>query len=171
MLTDVVIEVDGERIRVSSKVMSLASPVFKVMFTSGFKESLTSRGTASDSSSISLPDDDPVAFLYLSKVVHFQDPKPPNNVDIVFFENLALLYDEYQCTARIASCVQAPLEKLAVSAPIDDLYKIILVACLLDAPHLCSSTSWKILVAQEGPFLAAPETMNHPRIPVFLLSE
>ncbi|ETI22155.1 hypothetical protein G647_06228 [Cladophialophora carrionii CBS 160.54] len=151
--------------------MSLASPIFKVMFISGFKESLTSRGTASESLSISLPDDDPAVFVYLSKVVHFQDPKLPNNVDIVFVENLAVWYDKYQCTAPIASCVQAPLEKLAVSASVDDLHKVLLVACLLDAPHLFSSTSWKILVAQEEPFLAAPETMNHPRIPVYLLSE
>ncbi|EXJ58874.1 hypothetical protein A1O7_06304 [Cladophialophora yegresii CBS 114405] len=82
---------DDERVRVSSKVMSLASPVFIAMFTSGFKESWTFRGTASDPSSISLPDDDSAAFIYLSKVIHFQDPKLPNNVDIVFFEKLAVL--------------------------------------------------------------------------------
>jgi hypothetical protein len=168
---DVVVQIGEERIRISSKVMSLASPVFKGMFRSGFKEGLTPQSTASNPSIISLPDDDPTAFIYLSRAIHFQGCELPKHVNIAFFEKLASMYDKYQCTAPIASYVQAPLEKLAASASTRDLGKILFVAYILDAPHLFSSASWKMVIAQEQPWQAIPDAMNHPSISVFLLSK
>jgi hypothetical protein len=168
---DVVVQIGEERIRISSKVMSLASPVFKAMFTSGFKEGLTPQATASNPSIISLPDDDPTAFICLSRAIHFQGFELPEHVDIAFFEKLASLYDKYQCAAPIASYVQAPLEKLAASASTRGISKILFVAYLLDAPHLFSSASWKMVINQETPWLAIPDAMNHPSISVSLLSE
>ncbi|KIW67461.1 hypothetical protein PV04_06710 [Phialophora macrospora] len=120
---DVVVQIGEERVRISSKVMSLASPVFQAMFTSGFKEGMTHQATASNP--ISMPDDDPTAFIYLSRAIHFQGSELPEHVDIAFFEKLAGLYDKYQCAASIASYVQAPLEKLTGSASTRNLDKIL----------------------------------------------
>lgn len=143
---DVIVEIGEERVRVSSKVMSLASPVFRAMFNSGFKEGLTAQTTTSFPSAISLSDDDFTAFVYLSKVTHFQKPDLRQEFDIAFFEKVAGLYDKFQCTTPISSSVEAPLDKLTRSAPTGDLNRILLVAYLLDAPQLFSTASWSILV-------------------------
>jgi hypothetical protein len=100
---------DGDVVEllVSSKVLSLVSPVFKAMFCGSFKEAVDlSEGSSSKSgkhTTISLSADDGVAFRELCYKLHFKDIVPPlYQVDKTFtslgLENLAIICDKYQCS-------------------------------------------------------------------------
>ncbi|KAI9641996.1 hypothetical protein NHQ30_009866 [Ciborinia camelliae] len=80
---------------VSSKHMSLASPVFKAMLQrSNFKEGreLASVGKVK----ISLPDDDPDAFAILMCVIHGRTRSVPREVDLDMLSRICTLVDKYQ---------------------------------------------------------------------------
>lgn len=98
-----VILVIGEKspvsICASSKVLGLASPVFKAMFSPNFWE-----GTNLSSSNprrISLPEDDPTAVEYLCFVLHFrcQDDKTISREE---FEEVAVLCEKYDCIHAVS---------------------------------------------------------------------
>ena len=81
------------RIRVSSKHLTRASPVFKAMLQVKFKEGalLRSQGHAE----LLLPDDHPVALGILLTLVHGQTRTAPRKTDLAILRNLAILVDEY----------------------------------------------------------------------------
>ncbi|KAJ9602055.1 hypothetical protein H2200_013415 [Cladophialophora chaetospira] len=170
---DVIVEIgeELERVRVSSKTMSLTSPVFRAMFNSGFREGLTAQTSSSNPSTISLPDDDLAAFLYLGKIMHFQKPELPPEADIEFLEKVTGMYDKYQFTTPIAHIVEAPLDQFIRSAAMTDLYRILFIAYLLDAPQLFSTTSWEILITHPISFESMPAMMEHPSISTTLRGE
>jgi hypothetical protein len=72
---------DADRMLVSSKHMTLASPIFKAMLRTGtFSEGqeLARRGKAE----INLPEDDPTAFTILLNVIHGHGSRLPFIVDL-----------------------------------------------------------------------------------------
>ncbi|KAL9105776.1 MAG: hypothetical protein Q9187_008658, partial [Circinaria calcarea] len=82
------------RLRVSSKHLILASPVFKAMLARNFKESATLRSTGT--LELQLPDDDPAALLVLLDIIHGDTPQVPREVDLPMLTQLAVLVDKYQ---------------------------------------------------------------------------
>ena len=82
------------RMRVSSKHLSLASPVFKAMFSTSFREgaSLKSAGSVE----ISLPEDDVLALSILLRLIHGQATDVPRQVDLILLTKIAVLVDKYQ---------------------------------------------------------------------------
>lgn len=79
---------------VSSKHLSLASPVFKAMLRGSFQESQILRELGMVD--IPLPDDDPVHFEILLNIIHGYPKKVPTKVDLVTMTGLAILVDKYQ---------------------------------------------------------------------------
>lgn len=82
-------------IRVSSKVLSLSSPVFAAMLRPNFAEGLALQKASPQSIPLlSLPDDNPEAITWLCKAIHF---KQDLGVDIEFslLKELAVLCDKY----------------------------------------------------------------------------
>ncbi|KAJ8067205.1 hypothetical protein OCU04_004570 [Sclerotinia nivalis] len=80
---------------VSSKHMSLASPVFKAMLQgNNFKEGreLASTGKVE----ISLPDDDPDAFAILMCIIHGRTRSVPREIDLDLLSRISTLVDKYQ---------------------------------------------------------------------------
>ncbi|CAD6444518.1 9e92c67b-038d-4675-a036-19ccf4c8f26d [Sclerotinia trifoliorum] len=80
---------------VSSKHMSLASPVFKAMLQANhFKEGreLASAGKVE----ISLPDDDPDAFAILMCIIHGRTRSVPREIDLDLLSRISTLVDKYQ---------------------------------------------------------------------------
>lgn len=88
-------------IRVSSKVLSLASPVFAAMLSPRFAEGqalLTS--TSTDTPSISLPDDNSEAMIWLCKALHFKKDLPVD-IDFSLLRELAILCDKYDLVGAL----------------------------------------------------------------------
>ncbi|KAF7863206.1 hypothetical protein EAF04_007289 [Stromatinia cepivora] len=90
------------RVLVSSKHMSLASPVFKIMLEGSFKESLELK--TKGSLTLPLPEDDPVAMRILIDLIHGRGDSVPEAVHLHIFTALAVLADYYRCSAVARVC-------------------------------------------------------------------
>ncbi|KAM3155659.1 hypothetical protein ABEW05_003800 [Botrytis cinerea] len=89
----------NDHILVSSKHMSLASPVFKAMLQGGFIEAITLKTTGK--LELPLPDDDPAAMKILIDMIHGRMKLIPRKINLEMFTKLAILVDKYHC-AEIA---------------------------------------------------------------------
>lgn len=80
----------------SSKVLSLASPVFKAMISGKFKESieLAKKEASSKAYAFSLPEDDAEATIIFCRVLHFNLVEVPEKPTTVCLEKLAFLCDK-----------------------------------------------------------------------------
>ncbi|TGO10606.1 hypothetical protein BTUL_0130g00130 [Botrytis tulipae] len=85
----------SDHILVSSKHMSLASPVFKAMLQGGFREAITLR--TAGKLELPLSDDDPTAMKILIDMIHGRMKLIPSKVDLELFTQLAILVDKYHC--------------------------------------------------------------------------
>ncbi|KAK2624994.1 hypothetical protein QTJ16_005363 [Diplocarpon rosae] len=87
--------------RVSSKRVMLASPVFKAMLKHSFVEGVTLRTTGKVE--VPLPDDDPVVFGLLMDIVHGTKGKTPPPMNTLFLTKIAILVDKYRLQQYVAS--------------------------------------------------------------------
>ncbi|KAJ8067206.1 hypothetical protein OCU04_004571 [Sclerotinia nivalis] len=88
---------------VSSKHMTLASPVFEAMLSGGrFKEGveLLAKGKAE----IELPDNNPDAFSIIAQIIHGRNQTVPQQVSFKILLELAILTEKYQ-THEIIGCI------------------------------------------------------------------
>lgn len=83
------------RLRVSSKLLSLASPVFATMFSSKFIEGKAR--SAENPRTVSLPDDYPKAVIWFCRAVHFQMAARVE-ISLTMFVELAIFCDKYDCS-------------------------------------------------------------------------
>ena len=98
---------DKELIRTSSKVLSLASPVFARMLCTHFAEgqSLLEKGslgnTAVSPTEVTLPDDDPEAMILFCDTIHYKKHATP---DIAFplLAKIASLSDKYDSSLALS---------------------------------------------------------------------
>ncbi len=96
---DVVLVLDRTELQVSSKVLGLASPVFKAMFSPSFSEGkeLQTTGTLR----ITLPEDNAGAMTTLCNILHHRPhgvAKEPSHQALV---ELAILCDKYACGEKL----------------------------------------------------------------------
>ena len=134
---------DQTRVRVSSKVLSLASPVLAAMFSSKYSEgyNLAEKGYLE----VTLREDNPQAMIFLSKALHFQQTL--SQVSLPLLEELAILCDKYD-----ASLALGPLSKIWLSSDIgsvdseDRHLKILRISYLLGN----QSSSWKSSLRSEA---------------------
>lgn len=86
--------------KVSSKHMMLASPVFKAMLTSSFSEGETLRNTGRVE--IPLPDDDTTVFTIILDIIHGRGKRVPRVVPLRLLALLSTAIDKYQLQEPIA---------------------------------------------------------------------
>ena len=91
---DVIFVLKDVEIKMSSKALSLASPVFKALLRPTFSEGQALRD--GKTARIEFPDDDTEAMKAICKCAHFQ-PEDPSNVTEKWLVNLAMLVDKYDC--------------------------------------------------------------------------
>ena len=91
---------DHRSLKVSSKIMSHASPVFKAMFHPRF----TGRAefSSKDLLELSMPDDDCEAMVWMCFALHLQD-LPEGRMPLVLLKKLAILCDKYDCVRAMQS--------------------------------------------------------------------
>ena len=87
--------IESFRIRVSSKVLSLASPVFSKLFSSHFREGLELRNSQGPTEL--LLDDDPEAMILLTGVLHYRRTVLKVQPSLELLCTVAELCDKYLC--------------------------------------------------------------------------
>ena len=98
----VVGEYPSYNVQVSSKILIVASPVWKAMFSRRFSEGQKlSAGSSAENGpvKIELLDDDRDGLLLLCKVLHFQTTKDIQGIHVL--DAIATISDKYQCTPAI----------------------------------------------------------------------
>lgn len=111
---DVILVLKDVELRVSSKVLSLASPVFKTMFGPSFVEGKSI--TSSSPSRITLTDDNPIAMVNLCNIIHYQTKSMPKQPDQPFLDQLAIVADKYDCIEALRSSTHMWLTTLEAEA-------------------------------------------------------
>lgn len=103
--------------RVSSKLIMRASPVFATMLKYTFLEGITLQKKGKVS--IPLPDDDPLPFAVLMDIVHARNRRDrvPRQVDLSFLTRLAILVDKYQLEAAVQPFANEWFEGLRMEIP------------------------------------------------------
>lgn len=97
-------EEDTERFLVSSTLLSVASPYFKVMFGPSFKEGAQVReGTCPE---IILHDDHPSAMRIILCLLHYKFHDNYRKLDLETLAIVAQLSDKYQCNEPLSAYVQ-----------------------------------------------------------------
>ncbi|KAE9969057.1 hypothetical protein EG328_007114 [Venturia inaequalis] len=130
-------------IQVSSKVLSVASKVFRAMFSRNFREALSSMPVK-----IPLPDDNPDAILTLCKVLHFDTADLATTHDIAKLQGFAVVADKYDC---VLACIF--YGRVWLTLFWEDscaLPEILALAYLFDDPHTFKKVSATLLLSGDG---------------------
>lgn len=91
---------NSKSIRASSKVLTLASPVFAAMLGPNFSEG--SKLSTAQPYELHLPEDDPEAIIWLCLILHYQR-QIDDGMTLSLFENLALVCNKYDCANSLSS--------------------------------------------------------------------
>lgn len=104
------------RVLVSSKAMTLVSPVFKAMLRhQTFKEGHDlAKGTAE----IPLPDDDATTFKIILHIIHHNVSQVPRKLDLIAATNMAILVDKYQIHDVMILYSEIWVKELRTSSPL-----------------------------------------------------
>ena len=105
-------------LRVSSKVLSLASPVFKALFSPKFSEG-TALSISQAVPEIRLPDDDPEAMQLILHILH-HGKNAPGILRIELLEKVAVLCDKYDIVKIFAAWSDLWLQGRIESATDED---------------------------------------------------
>lgn len=99
------------RFRVSTKVMSLASPVWRIMLDSSgpFKEAQRENGE------VALPEDDPDVLCVVMHIIHFRSRSIPDALDFDELMNLAVLCHKYDVAELVAPWMESKWQKVFAS--------------------------------------------------------
>lgn len=128
---------------VSSKHMSLASPVFKAMLqASHFKEGreLAFAGKVE----ISLPDDDPDAFAILMCIIHGRTRSVPREIDLDLLLRISTLVDKYQLREVVEIISDRWISQLESEIPkelTDDLLPWLSIAWVFEKSSIFKETT------------------------------
>jgi hypothetical protein len=161
---DVILVLDKKRLLVSSRTLALASPVFKAMFSSSFKEGVQSRQTSDMPFVLPLLEDDPDALALLSGILHHQAHEILHEPDISHLESLAFVCDKYQCFNVVKYQGTVWLEQLLKRNVAEDLSRLLLVAYVLDLPECFSKISWELIQTHAGQLIDLPGLIDHPLV-------
>ena len=101
---DVVLVLEGAELQVSSKVLSLASNVFKAMFGPYFAEGKAT--TSNHPCRVNLSEDDPELMAILCNILHHRTQSVARKPELHFLEQLAILIDKYDCSDSLRSWTQ-----------------------------------------------------------------
>jgi len=150
---DVIFEVGTNDLRahllVSSKVLSLASPVFTAMFKRGFQEgeNLYS-GTLRP---VHLPDDDSEAVTILCNILHLRHRQIPRVITLDTLTNMAVICDKYDCKDAVTSWSIIWLQSWVGSTGTDEMEKLLFIAYGLNIPDMFTKISHSLLTLHAGP--------------------
>lgn len=171
---DMLLNVNSEaRFKVSSAILCLASPVFRVILgpNSSFKEACTFRETRTKPYTLLLDDPDYKTFSILLYAIHLQSDKVTRPLDYKTMQKLATICDKYDCARAVESWV--PLwKKLTVDSHVSRLF----VAWVFRIDNVFTSLSKRIILEGyyeklNGTFLIGDGYALNPLIPDAVVGE
>lgn len=172
---DIILEISSSQdeeeasLLVSSKVLSLASPVFARMLGPNFAEG-SRKVSASAPAIVRLPDDNAAAMQILCGAIHYQINDVSQPVQPTQLENLAVLCDKYDCVRALKPWTTAWFTAALEDYPSkDSCLKLLSAACALDDPHAFSIVSWEIIVTRQGPISGLQKLTEHDLMPKTIL--
>lgn len=128
--------------RVSSRHLVLASPVFRAMLRRRFNESNVLRTTGSVE--IPLPEDDPDIFMILLNIIHGYVRRVPLTIDIQTFAQISILVDKYDIRESVELFAHCWFDKLEPTLPdeyTDDIPAWICICWMFDKPKSFEHTT------------------------------
>ncbi|KAF2119125.1 hypothetical protein BDV96DRAFT_371170 [Lophiotrema nucula] len=117
---------------VSSRALSLSSPVFEAMFNHGFAEG---EGVSSSSPrAVPMPEDDVNDMTMLSKIVHLQTADIPSEIGFVQLAQFAVLVDKYACIDSVRPWSRIWASQLLGKVEDPSYEKLLFSSYVLDLP-------------------------------------
>ncbi len=92
---DIVLRINEDDLLVSSKVLSLVSPVFEAMLKPQFKEGVEHHLQLGEPTIIPLPEDDLEATTLFCQIAHHRSRDLPRTPSPLCLENLAIFCNKY----------------------------------------------------------------------------
>lgn len=151
---DVLLEVgEGEKLtlRVSSKILTTVSPVFRAMFSGGFAESQNLSSTSPRV--VPLPEDDKDAMRLLSLILHFRYDEVPTELDCQSFVRLATVCDKYDCVLAVKPWALVWVNDLLPKAAEPGYEALLYIAYALNLPKLFNSVTKSIIYERANPII------------------
>lgn len=148
---DIVLRLNGYDLLVSSKVLSLASPVFEAMFKPHFKEGVEHHLQLGEPLILHLPEDDLEATTLFCQITHhrWDFPRTPSPLCL---ENLAIFCDKYICASCVTSYGTVWIQRHSGSRSLEDLSRFLLLAYVLDLPKSFATVSREMLLLKSNLF-------------------
>jgi hypothetical protein len=161
---DVLVQADSKELLVSSKILILASPVFKAMLKSKFRKGRTTRSTQHPLK-LPLPDDNPDALTVLFHILHFSPKRKRLEPDVDLQLELAQLADKYDCMASIHAESEQWLHSLTeVDHEPSVLWKLSTIAFLISHTEEFATFTAKLALTLSAAEL--DDATLHPSFPV-----
>ncbi|KAK1807533.1 hypothetical protein LTR12_018119 [Friedmanniomyces endolithicus] len=142
-------------LRVSSKILSVASTFFKTMFESGFREALEPHFDLTPTQ-IPLPDDDRIALTTVCRVVHYRAREAPQALTADDLVRIEAICDKYDFTEALQMWSSSVLRTEIARADIDDMYKLLEAVSLLDSWEEYGQVLTQIILRRLGPCKHSP---------------
>ncbi|EXJ87774.1 hypothetical protein A1O1_04701 [Capronia coronata CBS 617.96] len=117
-------------VRVSSKILTLSSPVFKAMFTGKFREGYLAL-SQTNPPVVELPEDEVLAMLRLCRILHHKE-SPLVQVSFASMHRVAIASDKYQCGSAVVPWFHRHLQLKSRYIGQTDLAHAVNTAYLLD---------------------------------------
>ena len=141
---DVVLIVEGEspntaKFLVSSKIMSLASPVFAALFSQNFSEG--GQLIEGNRPEITFRDDDPAVMRQILGILHYKDPGDEINAKML--ANIAIHCDKYTCTRPLRPWIKIWFTSIGTAKSADDYGLLLLAAHFFRMPDSFALVSSK----------------------------
>ena len=149
---DLYLEVGTLLLLVSSKILSLASPVFDKMLNSRFKEGLINQQDWGKPR-IVLPADDEKGIELVCRILHYCRSQMPPKISDVLLYSVALVCDKYDCVSALQAWATVRLQDEGLLEPCDaNISNLLVAAYIFDLPEQFSHISWSILLKHAGNF-------------------
>jgi len=142
----------------SSKVLGLASPVFRAMFTGHFQEAHDLKKKRTDNQPLrkEFPDDDSDGMLLLCSLLHLAQLEPFDQpISCTVFHNLASLGEKYDCLRSLRYIVE-PLLDRAIASNINQCILLVRASYVLGASSAFERFSKELITSVSGNLCAIP---------------
>ena len=143
----------SKNVQVSSHVLSLASTVFKAMFSPHFQEGQRIMASSGTSVTISLPDDDPEAACLACEILHHKTDNTMENPNVELLAKLATFAEKYHCARSLRPSTHCWIQKLQSGTKPAGYKDFLVVSYLFDDPHLFHKLTRDMALDHSGSFL------------------